>query len=337
MNLSALVFLIFIPAVVKSEKDLKRLGIVILITCFVSSLFGILQYIGGFVVIPPYAIYDIYEPEGSFVRVFGLSESAVQLGFNLPMILLPLIGLYFIRGINSHSRKIIILIAIVISIALYLTFTRSGLYSLVPGAIFLLFSLKGKARRSLFLLVLCAIVVGLVFLGISTNRYSQGFGDDSSSTGRLVLWQAGVQIALDNPITGIGWARFRDVSTQYAAFINTDLMEHESGAGEALGRYEAHNDFIHIWAAFGSLALISFIWIFIGIFKNFFIAYRRLRTRFLRGFTIGCFGAVAAYIVNAFTHNVMDTSMLLWIIGGLSIACIKLVMNDKYPKKVETE
>ena len=332
MNAAALVFIIFIPAVVENEKDLKRLGIVVLITCFISALFAILQYRGGFFGIPPYSAYGIYEPQYSLVRVVGLSESPVQLGFNLPMILLPMVGVYFLHGVSLRTRKLMILLAAVITIGLYFTFTRSGLYSMVPGFIFLLLFMRGKARRNVFLLLLVIAVAAVVLLTSSNNRYAQSFGEDSSSTGRLVLWQAGTQVALDNPIFGIGWVRFREASIQYATMVNAELLKHESGAGAALGRYEAHNDFIHVWAAFGTLALIAFIWILVGSFSNFLFAYRHSKRKFLKGFAIGCFGGVAAYIVNSFTHNVMDTSMLLWIVCGLSIAVAKVSMK-KIPTK----
>ena len=335
-----LVILILLPAVVKNERDIKRLALVALITCSVSAVFALQQHYQfldlSFLGLPTYAIYGVYNGSDSYYRVSGLSESSVQLGFNLPMVLLPMVAIFFGKGLNSKYRKLILLLIIIMSAALYFTYTRSGIYSLAPGLVLMVFLMKGKAKKELFLILLILGAVFLLFVEIASNRYSEGFGEDSSSTGRLVLWQGGVNVAMDNPIIGIGSGRFEEASLAYASVIDTDLMQHETGAGRALGRYEAHNDFITVWASYGTVALLAFIWLTVGIFRNFLDAYRNSHTYFLKGFALGCFGAVAAYIVNAFTHNVLGTSMLIWILGGLSIATTKLTLSNKITEVKES-
>jgi len=44
---------------------------------------------------------------------------------------------------------------------------------------------------------------------------------------------------------------------------------------------------------------------------------------------LGGLAAMAAYIVNAATHNVMDSVPLLWIMGGFSCAMVKLAEKPK--------
>jgi O-antigen ligase len=325
-----LVILILLPAAVKNERDIKRLALVALITCSVSAVFALQQHFRfldlSFLGLPTYELYGVYDASLRHYRVSGLSESAVQLGFNLPVIILPMVAIFFSKGLNPKNRKLIFWLIIVMSTALYFTYTRSGIYSLAPGLLLIVFLMKGKAKKVTFLTLLILGVVFLLFVVMTGNRYSQGFGDDSSATGRLVLWQAGANIAVDNPIIGIGTGKFEEASLAYASAIDTDLMQHETGAGRALGRYEAHNDFITIWASYGTLAFVAFLWLLVGIFRNFLDTYRNSRSYFLKGLAFGCFGAVAAYIVNAFTHNVLGTSMLIWILGGFSIATAKIAL-----------
>ncbi len=97
----------------------------------------------------------------------------------------------------------------------------------------------------------------------------------------------------------------------------------------ALGFYEAHNDFITVWAEYGTVALLAYLWVFTGIFRNFLETYRRSSSLFLKSLALGCFGAIICYMVNAFTHNVMDSSQLLWIFAGLSLATTKLTLSEQ--------
>ena len=193
--------------------------------------------------------------------------------------------------------------------------------------------MKGKPKKEFFLAML---ILGVAFLGfaeMTANRYSKGFEEEKSAAGRLVLWEAGLLIALDNPISGIGSKRFEEASVAYASAISSESMK-RFDVGRGLGTTEAHNDFLRVWSSYGTVALLALLWLFVGVFRNFLDAYRHSRTRFLKGFAVGCFGAVAAYIVNAATHNVMDTSQLMWILGGLSIATTKLALPNQ-PRTVE--
>ncbi|OGO22182.1 MAG: hypothetical protein A2144_14840 [Chloroflexi bacterium RBG_16_50_9] len=96
-------------------------------------------------------------------------------------------------------------------------------------------------------------------------------------------------------------------------------------AAQILGIEQPHNDFIRIWTSFGTPALIAFIWLFICIFLNFYESYRKSSGVFIKAVSLGCFAALAAYIVNAATHNVMGSVFYLWILGGFSIATNNLV------------
>jgi O-antigen ligase len=324
---TALVILFLLPATVNDEKDLKLLALVALITCSVSAVFALMQHF-SYLGLP---LYELFEGTLRGDRVSGLSESPVQLGYNLPIVLLPMLALFFTKGINANIRKLLPLLALLIVVALYFTFTRSGIYSLALGLVFIFFLMKGKYKKVFFLVALVLFGAFFCYVSAVDNRYAQGFSDESSAAGRLVLFQAGLNIALDNPVLGIGTDRFKEVSSEYASTINPGLMETQ-WAGSNLGSQEAHDDFIAIWASFGTLALLAFLWLFVGIFRNFLDAYRHSQTRFLKGFTLGCIGVVAAYIVNAAFHNVMYSSMLIWVLGGLSIASIKLASSQPVEK-----
>jgi O-antigen ligase len=315
-----LVILFLLPAAVKNERDLKRLALVALITCSVSALFALRQY------------FSLEIRDDLDGRMIGLTIHPSHLGYTLPLVLLPTVAMYFLKGVNSRASKIIFLLIIIMGLGLFVSFTRMGIYSLAPGLLFMILLMRGKPRKYLFLVTL---IVGVAFLGyiniIDDNRYTPGAVEEERPEPRWVLWQAGVNIALDNPLFGIGSYQFREVSPEYGAPVDLDLME-SMEADVSLGIHEAHNDFITIWASFGTLALLAYLWLVINIFRNFMEASRHSRTRFLKAFTIGCLGAMVAYLVNSTFHNMMSPTMILWIMGGLSIAATKIALSNQCSK-----
>jgi O-antigen ligase len=334
MTVTAMLLLVFLPAAVKNEKDLRWLSLVVLVTGSISAIFALQQHY-DLLGLPRYSLYGMYDASESDYRVQGLSESAVQLGFNLPVVILPVLAFYFMKATDSRSRKLILFLVVIMTIALYFTLTRTGIYALAPGLLLMALLMKGRAKKTLLVVLLLVSAAFLVFVNTQDNRYSQGFGDDSSATGRLVLWQAGLKVAMDNPILGIGPGNFKEASSAYASTIDKALMKHETGAGRALGVYEAHNDFIGVFAASGIVALVAYLWLFIAVFRNFLDGYRHSRTRFLKALAIGCIGALAAYIVNAATHNVMATSQLIWLLCAFSIAINKVALSRQLPEVSE--
>ncbi len=317
-GLTALAIVFFLPAVVNNEKDLKLLAIVILIVCSISSLAAVMQHYQH-LGLPVFTLWGDTEIHRG--RTPGLAEGPVHLAFELPTVILPLAALFLQRAVHRGRKVILPILAVLMLVALYFTYTRSGIYSLVPGALVMVFLLKGAMRKELLITFLALVVVFLGYINLTSNRYSQGFAEESSAAGRLVLWQAGVMIALDHPIFGIGGGRFVEISELYSSEVETSEVV---GVGEVLGKEEAHNDFIRVWVSYGTPALLAYLWVFFNLFRNFYRGYRRSTEPFLKALAIGGFAALMAYIVNAFTHNLMDSVPLLWILAGFSIAILKL-------------
>jgi len=318
---TALGIIIFLPAVVKDEKDLRLLVIVVLITCSISAIAGVMQHYRG-LGLPVYTLGgDIHRG-----RVAGLSPGAIYLAYELPLVILPVLALLLLKGVSPQARKILPVLLIIMLAALYFTLTRSGMYSLLPGILVMFFILKGRMKKVIFAILLVLGAGFLLYTNMTGNRYSQGFDEESSAAGRLVLWQAGAMIAMDNPIFGIGQGRFIEVSEAYSSEVDVNAVE---GAEGALGEEQVHNDFIRVWVSFGTPALLVYLWVFIAIFRNFYYGFRRSSGLFIKALAFGGCGAIMAYIVNAFSHNLMDSVPLLWILAGFSIAVTKLAEVPK--------
>jgi putative inorganic carbon (HCO3(-)) transporter len=328
-GITALAIVFFLPALVKNEKDLKLLTVAIFITCFISAVAAVMQHY-QFLGLPAYTLY------GGMVhknRTPGLAEGAVHLSYILPMIILPMLAMILLKGVSRNMRIILPVLALVILAALYFTYTRSGMYALAPGILVMIILLKGTMRKNLLLIFLILGAMFLLYINITGNRYSQGFSDEQSAAGRLVLWQAGVKIALAHPVFGIGQGQFMIISEGYSSEVAGSAA---ASASVFLGTQQNHNDFIRVWDSFGTPALLVFLWIFFNTFRNLLSAYRRLPTPFLKALALGCIGAQMAYVVSAFTHNVMDSVPLFWILAGFSLALVKLAPKPKPVAIVES-
>ena len=151
-----------------------------------------------------------------------------------------------------------------------------------------------------------------------------------SAIARQVLWQAGIDIALDNPVLGIGGDQYTRVSPQYADSVDPALRaweEEQYWGYSTLGSDAVHNDFLYIWVSYGTLALVAYLWLFIAILRNFLDSYQMSRRRFIKGLSLGLAAGLVAYGANAFYHNLMTTMPLLWILAGFSLATAKLAVK----------
>jgi O-antigen ligase len=317
-GLSSLAIVFFIPAVVNNEKDLRLLAVVTMVTCFASSIAAVLQHY-------QHLGMPVFTVTGSDIipynRTMGLSIGPVHLAYQLPVVILPMMAIYFTKGVSKGSRVVLIILGLVMLLGLYFTYTRSGIYSLVPGLLIMILFLSGQRKKELLIIFIVLVAGFLVYTNLMGNRYTKGFSDESSAAGRLVLWQAGVMIALDNPVFGIGEGRFMQVSQAYSSEVEQSSV---AGANEALGVQETHNDFIRVWLSFGTPALLVYLLLFVITFRFLYRGFKQSSSPFLKGMALGCFAALLSYIVNAFLHNLMDSSPIFWILAGFSLAILKL-------------
>ena len=310
-SFTALAIIILLPTMVRREKDLKLVGTIALITCSISAIAAVIQY--------------MHPSSINWARPGGLSGSPIQLAASLSVLLIPAISLLILRATSPWVRRLLILAVFIMGVGLILTFTRSGLYSLAVAIPALALLLSGKTRYQLLLVTLICVVVFISYSFLHGGRLSEV--SDTSALTRPVLWEAGVDVALDHPLFGIGEYRFPEVSATYASRIDPRLME-DQGAGTVLGQLMPHNDFIMVWASFGTPALIAFIWLLVSIFRNFIYSHRHAKSPFIKSLAVGCACAVLAYVVNMSFHNILDSVFILWVLGGLSIVCANLALHE---------
>lgn len=335
---TGLMILSFIPVVVRNTRDLKILCGVTFICMMASSLIGIMQH---FNVLGTQYISLVPVPTSLIDRVTGITETGLELSYILSTGLIILLGLFLVKGLNPAISRLAPAFMLILSIALYFTYTRSALIAVVFGLIALALLIKTRIRGELICVVLL-LIAGLSILSPISDMSLGGrskSGQEDSTISRQILWQASLGIISNYPVLGIGNGKFMSISPEYQSSVEPSLLAYEKQnywSYRTLGNEPPHNDFLDIWVSYGTLALILFIWLFIAMVHNSISSYKISTNRFLKGLSIGLAGAIVVYGVNAFYHNLFATIYLFWILGGLSVATNKLALSrtGKPPGKV---
>ena len=323
--------LLLVPAVVRTERDARDLAAVCLVLGAASALAAVLQHYSDTLAVPvlqavPHAgePLDFYDWGG---RVLGLAESPIYLTSSLLLLLFPAMGVVLIGGLQLQPRRIVAVAVLLMLVALYFSFTRSWVYAVGLGIVPFLFLYKGRYSRELWALVILSAVSFVFWTEFRENRYSQGANEDSSASGRLVLWEIGLNIALDNPLIGVGHRRFTELSPGYASEVSEETLSRQDAA-YVIGRYEPHNDFLNIWLSFGTGGLLLYGAILYLSAKNYLLAYAQVKSPFLKGLALGGLGALLAFMVNSSLHNLLDNTLTVWLLAGLSLALANIAVPE---------
>jgi O-antigen ligase len=337
--LVGILIIIYLPAVVRNLHDLKILCGVVFIGMTASALIGLMQHYYFLGMDEATLIPGFSTDTAGDHRVSGIAESALYLSFTLPIVFFATLGVYLAKGLESNARKLLILGTILMLAAVYFTYTRSALFALAPGLLALVLFLKTRIKGDIVLFFALAAILFIEITGLLGGTYLGGReqeGQAESSYERKVLWQAGIAIAMDNPVLGIGGDQYPTVAPKYASSVDPELMKRQESYWEyrTLGSQEPHNDFLGIWLKYGTIALAAYIWIMVIVMRNFLNSYRISTNRFIRGLAVGLAAALIAYVANAFYHNCMAAMPLFWIIAGFSVATVKLALKTKGYSKI---
>lgn len=331
-----LLIIVLLAAVVKNTKGLKILCGVIFVGLTASAAIGILQHyapfgIGHSTLIPGFLTHS--GTQG--IRVPGMGETELELSYLLSAAILVVLGVYLVRGVELGIRRLMVASMVLMAAALYFTYTRSALLAVVLGLVALFLFLRTRIKGEIILAAMLLLIAFIAISGITEGQYLGGRAESAqqqSSTSRKILWQAGMAIAIDNPILGIGAFRFTEVSPQYIDKVDQSLIAWETEeywGYRSLGSEAIHNDFLGALVSYGTIALVAYLWYLLAVLRNLLDSYRLSTSRFVKGLSIGLAAALVAYAANAFYHNLAATFPLLAIIAGFSVVTAKLATRQK--------
>ena len=252
----------------------------------------------------------------SFVMSGVLPLLAVLLNYRLP-----------------GGQRVLFALSILIGIGgLLASFSRSSWVSTLAGVIVILW-LGGKLRYffiGIFAFIL--LVLGLKefvpfaeyiferFTSIFTFFDEFGATGRASSTARVYLVMASLDMFLDHPFFGIGWRAFPVVFSQYAP----------PGYPHWTQVDEPHTIVTAVLGELGIVGFAAFAW-FVG--KTFFLSLGRLRQMqdtYLRAVAIGLIGTFVAFQVNQSFNGDLPSNMF-WFCIGMLFAVQRLDADARTP------
>jgi O-antigen ligase len=252
--LSNMLFFYFCFIYIDSIKKLKS---IIYVICFSVLFYGALSWAkGGF-----------NDPTGrlSFGEMYDSNDLAYLLVSLFPLSLIFIInkeGLFKkILGITTFGISVIVIL---------LTGSRGGVLSLAVVFTILLFKYGRTVKLSykISLLAISLVMIALYSSKINTERYEsiREVGSDYNVTaedGRLAIWAKGIQLALSNPITGVGVDCFPKA-----------IGEMRAALGEHPRWQPAHNAYVQVAAEVGLIGFFIFSSMISGTLKSLSLCIR---------------------------------------------------------------
>ena len=263
--------------------------------------------------------------EGTRVTIGGEFHSPLADPNDLALILLSPLSLAIALIFNAGSRLHLVLggaVAVLITVAIVATQSRGAILGIMAIlAVIGQYHVKSRAIR-IGAVVACAVALFLV-MGIG-SRVSGGIaevsnsGIDESSRLRLIAWRAAINMAVRNPLNGVGLANFGEVFYFYTPeWVHRRMVAH-SAWFEVLG--EAGLPGLYLFVSMVVLSLRSAI-------KSVQLSRDCAADPLLRALSMGMLTSLVAFCVAAsFLANAF--SMQIYLLVGIIAATTRFLTNE---------
>jgi O-antigen ligase len=306
-------FVFMLPAVLRSEGDLRRFLLLLAGIAGLHSLLSIVLFFLG---------------DASRLGIFQHYMTGGGLRMMLLLLLLPFL---FDKRTAVIDRRVLGIAVMTMFIALILTQTRSSWMGFAAGAVLL-----GVLRYRVLLpvLLLCAVTFMLIAPGQYQDRILHMFTTDSSVVAgksdetEAVVWsnrsrvrmiETGWRMFLDKPVCGLGDGEMHDMYREYVP----DAIKDEGG--------HLHNTYIHVLATHGIVGFIALVILFIGVTRLFIRGCSRDARSMTGMLGLGALAAFFGFLVNGFAeYNFGDHEivLMLWMITGLVVSSRTMTAID---------
>lgn len=340
-SVTVLVFTIFtmflgliVPNLVRSRADLKKIIYVILVSAFLVSLFGIYQFVGDIIGLPPEitGLRELYTKEVlGFPRVQSTAYEPLYFA-NYLLIPLGLISALFLMRGREAKPWVTIPLTILFTTNLFLTISRGGYF----GYIILVFVLAIIYLKNLLTpkkiigIALIAVAVGILvvrFLGatgtVNFEVYTEHVSNifyGASFQERIETFDKAKEAYWDHPLVGIGVGAFGPFSAVHP-YVMPD------------GGFQiVNNEFIEILAETGMLGLLSFLVILAILAFRSIKAIRVGQDKYLKAVMAGLLASFMGILVQYQTFSTLYI-MHVWFLFGLMIAVQNMIFKTKEPKR----
>ncbi len=179
------------------------------------------------------------------------------------------VALFFAIKSRSFTERLFGIAASLLFLAdIVFTNSRAGFIGMSLSALFLMRFVKRK-----FALLICLVPALLIVLTILPEKYIQRVNMltdkhiadtenplDGSAAGRLVVWQGGLRVFMQNPLIGVGTMNSPEaiwlMGDEFSGKIDPELWKYLFASPEL--RLAIHNTFIEVFAEGGIIGALGF-------------------------------------------------------------------------------
>jgi O-antigen ligase len=291
----AILFLYIVSSVFSTKKQRSSkfttwfCGIITSL-CLLQALYGIGQYCG------------ICHSSGNF-RITGSFDNpagfAASLCAGFPFLL------YFVFEGKSWKRYLAIAMGIILVVAVILSASRAGIFSLIAaGSAIFFYKIKIGIRWK------WAIVVALLLISLAGLYFLK----KDSADGRLLIWRCTWEMIKDKPVQGFGYGGFNANYMNYQAkYFEANPDSQFVMLADNVNR--PFNEYLLLLVNFGLFGLVPLILILYRLGQIY--KYNRHKTRL--GYTAyGCLLSIAVFAL--FSYPL--TYPFVWVMGLSSITIL---------------
>ncbi|WP_432647187.1 O-antigen ligase family protein [Mitsuokella sp.] len=259
-------------------------------------------------------------------RLFGPFSSPNTLA-GLLVIMLPMVLFGVVKYRKSFLKSsIVLLLFSMIAVFLVVCTGSRNAYGTFIISFFVLSWLIYR-HRDTFSLKIIGTVIAFICLGIAyaspmiiSQRVERNIGQD----GRVYLMQAGIQIAKEHPIVGIGAGNWGKV---YKERFEAQNPNHEQNI------QSPHNIYLHVLDESGIIGLTGFLALFIYQIKEIIYWLHRIYAREKRA--LPWLGGIGLSIVSVFIFGFLDYDFfsrnmmqIYWLCWGLCLCAIESAKKE---------
>jgi len=285
---------------VKTPDQAKRLVFCLFLTCFIVSVYGLIQIPGGGRVSAPFE-GELGEPNtfGGYLVFMGVV--AVALMDHLK---------------DMRVRLGLAVLLVVLLLSLLYTQSRASYLALIPA--YIVVSLFSRRRFYLIAGVIIALALSpLIIPHVAKERIAETFTQpvqkgqiqfgklriDTSASARIVSYREALSDWKEKPILGYGVTGTTFMDAQYARILV------ESGV----------------------LGLLAFAWLIYAIFQVGLSAWRDQPDNLMRGLSVGLIAGLVGLLVHAIGANTFIIVRIMepfWFITGIIVALVASKKED---------
>ncbi len=303
--------LIFI-VIVNTVRTKRRLNGILFLAVAVSCLLSVealRSYVSGT------GVVEGYRATGTLGGIFGNpNDMAIHLVSVLPI----MIALWF--GTRNLIKKLVYgAVAAIIAVGVVVTFSRGAFLALAASAVVLIFKLTRHNRIFFVILLVVAAAAFVVFApGEYTQRMATIFdrgSDNGSASQRWEILLRSLNIALHNPVFGVGMGNFHIVSIH-------ELV--------------SHNSYTQVAAEMGLTALTCYVLFMLTPLKRLRLIERETfterRTSHFYYLAIGLQASLVAYMVSSFFGSVAYQWYVYYLVGYA--VCLRRIYEAEIGREV---